>query len=219
MKKIRYLKNKKGFTLVEIIIVLVILAILAALIIPSLTGYIERGKQASAISEAKGILTAAQTSLSEYYATSHGDIVTRISRIGQKLNGEPVGRITNFMLYTMQQVYADDETIAETYGYDAVMALQVLKYLDSHNSNGNQQYYFRDNKRMDNQNPPTPAQFKRASKSDLGVTILYSASGKIVFLQMIKGDYLVTIYQDKVKCELNGTALKCGDSGNVIYNG
>ncbi len=32
------LKDKKGFTLVELIVVLVILAILAALLIPALTG-------------------------------------------------------------------------------------------------------------------------------------------------------------------------------------
>lgn len=36
-------KNKKGFTLVELIVVLVILAILAALLIPALTGYIGQG--------------------------------------------------------------------------------------------------------------------------------------------------------------------------------
>ena len=35
------LKEKKGFTLVELIVVLVILAILAALLIPALTGYID----------------------------------------------------------------------------------------------------------------------------------------------------------------------------------
>ena len=35
------MKNKKGFTLVEVIVVLVILAILAAILIPSLTGWID----------------------------------------------------------------------------------------------------------------------------------------------------------------------------------
>ena len=40
-EKIRKMKNKKGFTLVELIVVLVILAILAALLIPALTGYID----------------------------------------------------------------------------------------------------------------------------------------------------------------------------------
>ena len=39
LSKIRALKEKKGFTLVELIVVLVILAILAALLIPALPGY------------------------------------------------------------------------------------------------------------------------------------------------------------------------------------
>ena len=40
--------KKGGFTLVELIVVLVILAILAALLIPALTGYIDRAKEKSA---------------------------------------------------------------------------------------------------------------------------------------------------------------------------
>ena len=41
-EKIRKMKNQKGFTLVELIVVLVILAILAALLVPALTGYIDK---------------------------------------------------------------------------------------------------------------------------------------------------------------------------------
>ena len=37
-KMFKKLKDKKGFTLVELIVVLVILAILAALLVPALTG-------------------------------------------------------------------------------------------------------------------------------------------------------------------------------------
>ena len=36
---------KRGFTLVELIVVLVILAILAALLIPALTGYIDKARK------------------------------------------------------------------------------------------------------------------------------------------------------------------------------
>ena len=41
-------KNKKGFTLVEVVVVLVILAILAAILIPTLTGYVDKASEAYA---------------------------------------------------------------------------------------------------------------------------------------------------------------------------
>ena len=44
MKKIRQ-NSKKGFTLVELIVVLVILAVMAAMLVPALTGYIDEARK------------------------------------------------------------------------------------------------------------------------------------------------------------------------------
>lgn len=60
--------NKKGFTLVELIVVLVILAILAALLIPALTGYIDKAKNKSIVAETRQTVMAAQTLVDEAYA-------------------------------------------------------------------------------------------------------------------------------------------------------
>lgn len=57
MKKVN---NRKGFTLVEIIVVLVILAILAAIAVPSILGYVEEAKKEKYIAEAKAIYTVIQ---------------------------------------------------------------------------------------------------------------------------------------------------------------
>ena len=59
--------KKKGFTLVELIVVLVILAILAALLVPALTGYIDKAKRKSIVAETRQVVMAAQTIVDEEY--------------------------------------------------------------------------------------------------------------------------------------------------------
>ena len=71
-EKIRKMKNKKGFTLVELIVVLVILAILAALLIPALTGYIDKANKEKVVAECRMVVMAAQTEASELYGKANG---------------------------------------------------------------------------------------------------------------------------------------------------
>ena len=71
-EKIRRLKDKKGFTLVELIVVLVILAILAALLIPTLTGYIDKANEKKVIAQTRMVVMAVQTEASSEYGTAAG---------------------------------------------------------------------------------------------------------------------------------------------------
>ncbi len=63
----RKTNKDKGFTLVELIVVLVILAILAAILVPALLGYIDRAREKQYVLNAKSALTAAQAELSSLY--------------------------------------------------------------------------------------------------------------------------------------------------------
>lgn len=65
MKKRNY---KKGFTLVELIVVLVILAILAAIMVPALLGWIDKARNQDAILECRNVVQAAQGQVAEEYA-------------------------------------------------------------------------------------------------------------------------------------------------------
>ena len=72
MKKVNSTKIKErrgGFTLVELIVILVILAILAALLIPALTGYIDKAKKKQVVAETRMIHSAIQKVVSEVYAS------------------------------------------------------------------------------------------------------------------------------------------------------
>ena len=65
MKIMQVLKNKKGFTLMELIIVLVILAILAAAILPSFLNFVTDAGRNSLLAEARLGQVAAQVMMTE----------------------------------------------------------------------------------------------------------------------------------------------------------
>ncbi len=63
-------KGEKGFTLIELMIVVAIIGILAAIAIPQFAAYRERGYNANALSDAKNMYTAAQAWFSDNPGTA-----------------------------------------------------------------------------------------------------------------------------------------------------
>lgn len=63
-----FFKKQSGFTLVELIVVLVILAILAAFTIPAMLGFVEDARSKKSITMTREVYTAAQSASAEIYA-------------------------------------------------------------------------------------------------------------------------------------------------------
>lgn len=76
LKRIRKTNHKcrQAFTLTELIVVLVILAVLAAMLVPALTGYVKRSKRARYIQKADEFRIAAQAEITKFYAFYDGDL-------------------------------------------------------------------------------------------------------------------------------------------------
>lgn len=65
-------KNNKGFTLVEMIVVMVILTVLAAILIPGLLGWIDEARGKQYVLSARSVYMAVQAIESEKYAAWDG---------------------------------------------------------------------------------------------------------------------------------------------------
>ena len=107
LKKLQKKSNKKGFTLVEIIVVLVILAILAAIAVPSVIGYVDEAKESRYIQEARSIYVVIQTEEAKCAALNSG----KFTQDGDKVS-DYVYDSSNAGSAALKQQIADTTTLS-----------------------------------------------------------------------------------------------------------
>lgn len=66
--------KKKGFTMVELIVVIAIIAIIAAVAVPTTISYVQKARTNTALSETSSVLSTIETYFTDFAATGDGSI-------------------------------------------------------------------------------------------------------------------------------------------------
>lgn len=202
---IKVKKNNKGFTLVELIVVIVILAILAAILIPALLGYIDKAKNQKSVSKMHDIQVATTSALVEYYGIHKDQVSDKFNLKTYKVNGnnEDAYNITNWTFARLQTQASSGNACS-----DAV-AKAMLNYLESSRGTKKKTYTFQ--KYTNSTYGKTASEIAKTGAE--GLIILFGADYKLILIQYSDLDgYLYTYYYktDDIKVEKNGKFIDAG---------
>jgi type IV pilus assembly protein PilA len=123
------LKNKKGFTLVELLAVIVILAIILAIAVPSISGMITNAKKSAFEDDVKMIITGIEYQTLEasvdgtVTAPAVGDILANLDDYGANPSDYTAASITSLDPITINVTSADNSKFG---GWTATGATKAL---------------------------------------------------------------------------------------------
>jgi len=128
-------KTVKGFTLVELIVVIAIIGVLAAILVPSMLGYVKKSKVSSMNSNAKSLFDAVNTSLVEL--DSQGNITLSSLNGKHKLGGLSAKMDSGFALTAS----AESGTTTDTSAEGKLNGLIANYFADANNAKYGFSYY------------------------------------------------------------------------------
>ena len=118
-----------GMTLVEVIVVLVILTILSSILVPSMTGYMDRARQQKYVMEAQGVKQSLELYLMEQYADGGVDMMEFLETVSSENLTSPDCMLADYLkVECTEGAYIQNLTLDE----GGVMLRQMIYIVDGY---------------------------------------------------------------------------------------
>ena len=122
-------RQNKGFTLVELIVVMVILTVLAAILVPSLLGWIDEARGKQYVLSARSLYMSAQAIESEKYAAWDGTIANASHNLSDSDKAR-IARMADIEGAEITEVVFESDTLgsegaSSNHGYYTIVGITV----------------------------------------------------------------------------------------------
>ncbi|SFD19393.1 prepilin-type N-terminal cleavage/methylation domain-containing protein [Ruminococcus albus] len=198
--------NKKGFTLVELIVVICIVGILASLLVPSVISYVRKARIAAAIADTRTIKTSIESSLTDELLLSDDNSLDAFNKVlyleqGNAKNRkyERVGCFTNYSWNVYKTTNPGTSTGSQA--IDRVIA----GALDSTFSET-----WKTGKRVNplgyNTNSKNCRKYLKDNNTNFGLVVVYNVTGEVRMIQLYRKGILVTYVNGEYIANVNKNA-------------
>lgn len=204
-KKWKMLLNKKGFSLVELIMVIAIMVILIALLVPGVAHYINKANKSVSLSNAQTMCNMAQvaimTAQSDHpaafeYSTKYNVVLNTADPVQAKIakkygNTIKVARFTNKTLYQ----YVNNKTSSnKSADADMKIAKIITEGLSTHD-------YLVDCNPIDNRKSTKYISDHGEQYGDFAFAFCYNEKGEMVYFESTYKGYFVQIIAGETTIE------------------
>ena len=206
-------KLKKGFTLVELLVVIAIIGTLAAILIPTVIGYMRDAKLKAAIADCKTIRDSVEASLVKHIMLNNEDTTGAFNKVlyldqetGKSLKERKYERVGAFTSYSWYVYKKNINSSGKSQALDKVIAGTLDNTFSETWKTGKQAI----NPMKYNTDSNNCSKYVKDNDTNFGLVVVYNTDGAVRMIQLYRKGILVTY--------INGTYI-ANDSSKAHFIG